>query len=241
VSEVRIGCSGFNYAHWKGTFYPEGLAQRTWFEYYCGFFDAVELNVTFYRMPLPKTYEKWYAETPGGFAFAVKGSRFITHVKRLLDPREPLERFFEGALRLQHKLKVVLWQLPPSFRLEIRRLEEFLENLKPYRVRNAFEFRNETWITDEVLAAMKRHNTTLCMADWPPFIDDLPVTADFIYLRRHGHEGSYATCYTQSELQALARRIGAHRKESKDVFVFFNNDASGYAPRNARELQAMLP
>lgn len=240
MSEVRIGCSGFNYAHWKGAFYPERLPQRRWFEFYCSVFDSVELNVTFYRVPLPKTYEKWRRETPEGFGFALKGSRFITHVKRLLDPREPLERFFEGALMLERKLKVVLWQMPPSFSVDPDRLGSFLEHLKPYGVRSAFEFRNETWLADDISSMMTRHGAALCMADWPRFIDDLPATADFVYFRRHGHGGNYATCYARGELQEDAARIRSHRQRGKDVFMFFNNDASGYAPRNARELREML-
>jgi len=142
MTELRIGCSGFNYRDWKGNFYPEYLPQKKWLEYYCTVFKTVELNVTFYRLPLVTTVEKWYAETPSDFAFSLKGSRFITHIKRLLDPEESLDLFFERAMLLKEKLKVVLWQFSPGFKIDLERLSRFLKLLENYPVRNTFEFRN---------------------------------------------------------------------------------------------------
>jgi uncharacterized protein YecE (DUF72 family) len=240
MSELRIGCSGFNYWQWKGNFYPPDLPQRKWLEHYCKVFNTVELNVTFYRLPLPGTFDKWYKETPDDFAFSLKGSRFISHIKRLSDVAEPLNLFFERALRLREKLKVVLWQFSPGFKIEIERLKKFLDLLKPHPVRNTLEFRHESWITDKTVDICKKRNVSICMADWPEFIDDLPVTSDFVYIRRHGEGGSYATDYSKAALKKDAKRIKKHLKDGKDVFIYFNNDAYGYAPKNAKELMEML-
>ncbi len=237
---VRIGCSGFNYPHWKGIFYPQGLPQNKWFQYYCTVFSTVELNVTFYRLPLPATFDKWYQETPPDFEFSLKGSRFITHIKKLLDPAEPLSLFFKSALQLKEKLKVVLWQFPPQFKINAARLIGFMRLLRDYPVRNTLEFRHESWITEDVINICKEHAVSLCMADWPEFIDDLPVTSDFIYIRRHGEGGGYDTCYSKAALKKDAKRINSYLKEGRDVFLYFNNDALGYAPQNAQELMELL-
>jgi uncharacterized protein YecE (DUF72 family) len=194
------------------------------------------LNVTFYRLPLAATFDKWYKETPSGFAFSLKGSRYISHVKRLLDPQKPVDLFFERALRLKEKLKVVLWQFSPGFKIDTGRLKIFLELLRKYNVKNTLEFRNESWLNDEVVNLCKRYDTSLCMADWPGFINDLPVTSDFVYIRRHGTGGNYNTDYSKTELKKDAKRIKNYLKEKKDVFIYFNNDAYGYAPKNAKEL-----
>jgi uncharacterized protein YecE (DUF72 family) len=240
MPEAHIGTSGFSYDHWRGAFYPEGLAKGKWFGYYCERFSTVELNVTFYRLPKEETFQKWRSETPDGFKFALKGSRFITHIKRLRDPAEPLKTFMERARILREKLAVILWQLPPNFKKDTERLKFFLKALKKYRRRNVFEFRNESWIDKEVISLIKEEGAGICMADWPPFIDKLPATADFAYIRRHGREGSYATRYTAEELKRDAQRIRKHLREKRDTFIYFNNDAMGYAARNALELKGML-
>jgi uncharacterized protein YecE (DUF72 family) len=237
---VRIGCSGFNYPHWGETFYPRKLPQRKWLWHYCSVFSSVELNVTFYRLPAMATCDKWYQETPHDFAFSLKGSRFITHLKRLLVTAESPDLFFNSALRLKEKLKVILWQLPPSFKVNTERLANFLRLLSDYPVRNTIEFRHESWITSDVIDICKEHNVGLCMADWPLFIDDLPITSDFVYIRRHGKSGRYDTCYSKAELKKDSIRIKDYLKDGKDVFIYFNNDANGYAPRNALELINLL-
>jgi uncharacterized protein YecE (DUF72 family) len=161
-------------------------------------------------------------------------------VKRLLAPEEPLKTFFARALRLQEKLRVVLWQFPPGFGINPARLKKFISLLKQYPVRNTLEFRNESWITDDIINLCRDRGISLCMADWPGFIDDLPVTADFVYMRRHGEGGSYSTDYPASVLRKDASRIRKYMKSGKDVYICFNNDAYGYAPKNARELMKML-
>lgn len=237
---AHVGCSGFSYDHWKGVFYPEGLPKSKWLGYYCGKFETVELNVTFYRLPLESTFRKWHEQTPADFLASVKGSRFITHVKKLKDPALPLKRFFERMAPLRDKTGVVLWQLPPAFRADAGRFVDFLGELKPYKARNAFEFRNESWVRDEaVLEALSEHGCALCMADWPEFLRDLPLTAGFVYIRRHGH-GTYGGSYTERELGEDAVRIKRYLEGGREVFIYFNNDAQGYAPKNALELARMV-
>lgn len=240
MASLRIGCSGFLYNHWKGNFYPEGLSKSHWLEYYCKKFSTVELNVTFYRLPEKETFLKWYSSTPDDFVFSLKGSRLITHVKRLKDCEEPIEAFFSRASLLKDKLGVILWQLPPGFEMDLGRLKHFLETIRPYLKRNTFEFRNRTWINKEVFNLLEKENVALCMADWPEFLDELPLTADFVYIRRHGEGGSYSTSYSIESLKEDARRIKAHLRQKKDVFIYFNNDAFGYAPRNAAQLTTLV-
>ncbi|HTP64184.1 MAG TPA: DUF72 domain-containing protein [Geobacteraceae bacterium] len=240
MPDLFIGCSGFTYPHWRGGFYPEKLPQARWFEYYCSIFTSVELNVTFYRLLKPSVFEHWRLKSPQGFSFSVKGSRFITHVKRLMDPEGPLERFFDGVLGLGGKLGVVLWQFPPGFGRETARLEHFLTALARYPVRNALEFRDESWCTEETYGLCRAAGAALCMADWPSFINDLPVTAPFVYIRRHGRGGSYATRYSIDELERDALRIRKYLETGLDVRIYFNNDAYAHAPENARELAGIL-
>lgn len=240
MAQVFIGCSGFNYNHWRGNFYPEKMPQRLWFSHYFSVFSTVELNVTFYRLPQISVFEHWREQTPSDFTFVLKGSRFITHIKRLKDVEEPLQRYFNGAAGLGDKLRVVLWQLAPNFSLDLEKLTSFLELLNRYKVRNAFEFRNESWFTDEVVKLCRVNNAAFCLADWPQYLYDLSPTADFIYLRRHGHGGDYAACYNEEELAMDADRIRAYLKDGRDVYIFFNNDALGFAPKNALRLMEML-
>ncbi|MEN6488373.1 MAG: DUF72 domain-containing protein [Smithella sp.] len=240
MKQLYIGCSGFSYDQWQGTFYPAGIPKTKWLAYYCTVFSSVELNVTFYRLPKQETFEKWHRQTPSNFSFAIKGSRFITHVKRLRDPAENLERFFAAALHLNDKLKIVLWQFPPSLSINTERLAKFLQLLAKYKLRNTLEFRNRSWLTEDVYYLCRKYNTSLCMADWPEFIDELPLTADFVYIRKHGRCGDYAGCYTQEELKRDAGRIRNYLREGRDVFIYFNNDAFGFAPQNAQELRQIL-
>lgn len=240
MANLYIGCSGFLYDHWKGIFYPEELPQKRWFEFYCSRFRSIELNVTFYKLPDKETFHKWYGETPEGFKICLKGSRFITHVKKLKASAEPLDVFLSRAVALKEKLGVILWQLPPRLKADTGRLSEFLEILRPYKVRSTFEFRDESWINKAVYSLLERENVSLCMADWPEFLKDLPITADFVYIRRHGEAGTYATSYTTTQLKADATRIRRYLKDKRDVYIYFNNDAFGYAPQNALELIELL-
>lgn len=240
MAELYIGCSGFSYRHWRGTFYPESLPTKNWYAHYRSVFSTVELNVTFYRTPRAEDFDKWYAESEPGFSFAVKGSRYITHLKRLLDTESALEHFFTPVLHLKEKLKMVLWQLPPEFRCEPGRFREFLRELANYPVRNVFEFRNESWLVPEIVALCREHRVGLCMADHPAFLDAPPVTAEFVYLRRHGAQGNYIGEYSQEEVARDAQRIRRYLADRLDVFIYYNNDAGGAAPRNALQLRSLL-
>ncbi len=240
MPQYRIGCSGFLYNTWKKVFYPEDLPQKKWLPFYMEKFDTVELNVTFYRLIKKEAFERWYRETPKEFCFSLKGSRFITHIKKLKDVEMPLSTFFNATAPLMEKLEVVLWQLPPNSKANLKSLEEFITALKSYPVRHVFEFRHESWINKRVIKLLSASNIAMCMADWPEFIDDLPLTADFVYIRRHGEGGSYATCYNTEQLKRDAKRIKDYMKEGKDVYIYFNNDASGYATKNALELKSIL-
>ena len=240
MAKLRIGCSGFLYDHWKGTFYPDDLPRNLWLDYYSKRFSTVELNVTFYRLPERETFSKWYLSTPKDFVFSLKGSRFITHVKKLKDCAEPVEAFFSRASVLKEKLGVILWQLPPTFNLDLERFKEFLDAVKPYGARNTFEFRNKTWLNKKIFTLFEKQNIALCTADHPDFLDDLPATADFVYTRRHGKGGGYATSYSTESLKEDAKFIKDHIRKKKDVFIYFNNDAHGYAPQNALELTTLF-
>lgn len=243
-----MGTSGFIYPHWGGgVFYPEGLPQRGWLEYYAERFDTVELNVTFYRLPTEGAFRSWYKRTPEGFAFALKGSRFITHIKRLKDCQAPLELYFDRARLLKEKLSVVLWQLPPRYKKDIQRLKTFIKSLKPYTTyRHAFEFRDASWMAEEVYELLREADMALCEADWPGMPQFAPgesITTGFVYLRHHGPGGEwglYSGCYSKAFLRKEAERIKALLKQGRSVYIYFNNDAEGWAVRNALELKEIL-
>ncbi len=242
-----VGTSGFTYKHWgNGTFYPKGLSPGKWLEFYAGRFNTVELNVTFYRLPAEDTFRSWRKRTPDTFRFAIKGSRFITHVKRLNDCREPLKLYFKRARFLKEKLSVVLWQLPPQFKKDTQRLSDFVRLLKRYKsVRHTFEFRDETWFNEDVYGLLHDADAALCMADWPRYkarTAKIPETASFVYLRRHGPAGGrpYTGCYQKEELQRDARKIRRWLAEGKDVYIYFNNDARGWAARNALDVRRLV-
>ena len=244
MPKLRIGCSGFLYDSWRGSFYPETLPQKKCLPFYVKKFNSVELNVTFYRLLKKEAFERWYKETPPQFSFSLKGSRFITHIKKLKDVDLPLITFFNTTSPLMEKLEVVLWQLPPNFVANMKSLGDFIEAVKVYLerypVRHAFEFRHKSWLNKKVFKLLSDSNIAVCMADWPEFIDELPVTADFVYIRRHGEAGSCSTNYSTEQLKKDAKRIKDYLSLGKDVYIFFNNDASGYATKNAMELRAML-
>ena len=240
MPKYRIGCSGFLYESWKGSFYPEDLPHKRWLSFYMRKFNSVELNVTFYRLLKKEAFERWYKETPPDFTFCLKGSRFISHVKKLKDVELPLATFFNATAPLLEKLDVILWQLPPNLKLNIKNLEDFVANLKKYNVRNVFEFRHKSWFSKKVIKLFSSANIAFCMSDWPAFINDLPVTANFVYIRRHGEGGNYSTNYSTEMLKQDAKRIKEYLKMGKDVYYYFNNDAFAFAPKNAIELNEIL-
>jgi uncharacterized protein YecE (DUF72 family) len=241
VKPVRIGCSGWNYDHWRhGVFYPERLPSRRWLEYYAVSFHTVEVNATFYRLPREPAVANWVAQTPADFIFAVKMSRYVTHVRRLRGLAESLALFYARIAPLvgSRKLGPVLWQLPANFRRDDARLAHALEQLPPGR--HCFEFRHESWFAGDVYELLRRHGVALVIGDSPqrPF-QALELTADWTFLRfHHGHRGRGGN-YSERELRAWAERIDGWRQQV-DVYAYFNNDWNGYAPRNARVLERLL-
>lgn len=241
-ARARVGTSGYVYPHWRGRFYPADLPVRAWVPFYAREFDTVELNNPFYRLPAAETFAAWRAAVPAGFVFAVKASRFLTHVRRLRDPREPLELLLARARALGEALGPVLFQLPPTFRLDLGRLDGFLAALARQRVvprlRAVLEVRHPSWLEDAALARLRDAGVALCLADWPDLAIRGPVTADFVYVRRHGASGFGA--YGARRLAADARAIRDWLRRGHDVYVYFNNDAQAYAVRDARALRALL-
>ena len=236
---IYVGTSGWNYPHWKKVFYPQGLPQSKWLKHYVESFNCVELNVTFYRLVKKQTFENWRRNTPEDFCFIAKGSRFITHIKRLNNVKQPLELFVGNAKGLKEKLALVLWQLPPSFKKDVKRLQIFLKLLKKTKLRHSFEFRNDTWFDKEVYDLLKDYNSCLCIAHSPRFPCQRIVTADFLYLRFHGGQTLYSSNYSDKELKEWAK-FAREYKRSKDIFSFFNNDAKGFAVKNALRFRELL-
>ncbi len=240
---LRIGCSGWNYAHWRnGVFYPPRCPQRNWLRFYARQFGTVELNTTFYRLPQRSSVERWVDETPNGFTFAVKVSRYLTHVKRLSDLPEHLALLYDRIDPLLHspKLGPLLWQLPPTFRLDVDRLATALEQL-PRGQRHAFEFRHPSWFCDETYVLLREHGVALVIADRPQVneFQTHELTADFTFVRFHSGTRGRNGNYSHAELQEWRDRLEGWAREG-DVYAYFNNDWEGYAIENARYLQGLL-
>jgi uncharacterized protein YecE (DUF72 family) len=208
-------------------------------EWYAREFHAVEINNSFYRLPEEKTFEQWRKTVPPGFLFAVKASRFLTHIKRLKDPEDSIKLFFSRAKYLGPRLGPILFQLPPRWRADIGRLSTFLELLPP-KHRYVIEFRDESWYTEEIRELLRLHNVALCLHDWRSADWARELTADFTYIRFHGTTGRYAGNYPDHMLQHWAEEIKSWRNRLSSVFAFFNNDVGGHAIRNAKTLRTML-
>ena len=243
MPKIFIGTSGYIYPHWEGIFYPENWPKTKKLEYYCQYFDTVELNNTFYRLPGEKAFEGWYKRTPKNFIFAVKVSRFITHVKKLVDCKEPWRIFLKRALILREKLGPLLFQFPPFLKADSKKLKDFGKIVlkeAPKVLRFAFEFRNESWCNEKIYQILKRFNFAWVVVDSPSWPKVYQVTADFVYVRMHGSKILFGSKYTKKELENLAKKIKEWKKQNLDVYVYFNNDAHGYAIENAKELLKIL-
>jgi len=239
MPEYYIGTSGWHYEDWRGFFYPDNLPKAKWLEFYARYFPTVELNNSFYRLPSEKAFINWREVAPEGFIFAVKASRFITHVKRLKDVQEPLQNFLRRADLMGDKLGPLLFQLPPNMKRNDDRLESFLTIL-PGRYRRVFEFRHESWFDDEVFKILRSYNAGWCVYDMPDLTSPMVSTSDFGYVRFHGSDGLYSSSYTDKELSVWSNRIANLRKGLKTVYIYFNNDIAGYALDNARTLRRLL-
>lgn len=237
MGRLHIGTSGFVYRDWRGLLYPERLPAARWLPRYAERFSTVELNATFYRLPSIEAVERWRATTPKGFVFAAKGSRYLTHMKRLTDVAQGLGRYFERIAPLREKLAVVLWQLPPQMnRPDPERLDAFLR-AAPGQVRHAFEFRDAAWYVDEVCAVLDAHRAAFVEHDLVP-LDPPRATGGFRYLRFHGTTGKYQGRYGAERLAPLAESL-VRWKRRGDVFAYFNNDRHGHALFDATALQAL--
>jgi len=236
MSKLFIGTSGWVYSHWKEIFYPKNLSSKNRLKYFSKFFKTTEVNYSFYHLPRESTYRKWYLETPEDFLFAVKVSRFITHIKRLKGVREAWKQFLENALNLKEKLGPILFQFPPSFKAtpeNIKRVKDFLQtttNYQPpttnYKLRYAFEFRHKSWCEEKIYKILKKYNIAWVIADSSRYPRADVVTTDFVYVRLHGPAALFASKYSKEQLKTLAQKIKKWQKTC-DVFVYFNNDFHG--------------
>ena len=234
---IHLGTSGYAYDHWRSIFYPKGLPTRRWLEHYARIFSTVELNATFYRLPTASAVDGWREGTPRGFRFAAKGSRYLTHMKRLKDPGAGIERYFDLILGLGKKLSVVLWQLPPQMNhADPDRLAAFLDKLPRKGLRHAVEFRSDAWYTGAVCDVLDDYGAAFCehdlVAAGPP-----RLTGGFRYLRFHGATGKYAGRYGKRGLKAFAADL---LRWPADAYVYFNNDRFGHAIRDALDMGELL-
>jgi uncharacterized protein YecE (DUF72 family) len=240
----RVGCSGWNYKAWRGPFYPTSLAAARWLKFYASRFDTVEINNTFYRLPERSTFAAWRQQVPPGFLFAVKASRFLTHMKRLRDPEEPLARLFSRASALGLRLGPVLYQLPGNFLIDVPRLDAFLQALPRFaggrRTRHVMEFRHPSWYVAEVHQLLRAHGVALCLHDKHGSEIDHPMDGPFVYVRFHGTSGRYHGSYSSRALQRWARRLAEQLHEGRQVFAYFNNDPAAVAVENATTLSSAL-
>ncbi|HVV99982.1 MAG TPA: DUF72 domain-containing protein [Planctomycetaceae bacterium] len=233
--DIRIGTSGWVYPHWKEIFYPADLPESKWFAHYASVFDTVEINNTFYHLPSPETFDGWREQAPPGFVYAVKANRFLTHMKKLKDPQEPLKRMLSAVGRLKSRLGPILYHLPPHWKPNLERLREFCEAL-PKKLTHVFEFRDPAWLVEETFTLLREFGMNLCLHDAVP---DHPrqVTGPAIYVRFHGHvpEGNY----THEQLRRWSEWFEEHRRDHV-TYVYFNNDLGGHAFRNAQSLRELL-
>ena len=235
---ARVGCSGWQYQHWRGVFYPAGLPQSAWLEYYAERFDTVEINNTFYRLPEASAFREWRRRAPARFTYAVKASRFLTHMKKLKDPEEPIARFFGRARELGPAFGPVLFQLPPRWPVNIDRLNAFLQAL-PRRRRLAIEFRDASWYSPAVFALLKKYRVALCLHDMPGSASERRVTGPFVYVRFHGSHSlqKYSGTYSDAALDGWAEWLAGCLKSGRPVYAYFNNDVGGHAPKDAVRLR----
>ncbi|MGH9163270.1 MAG: DUF72 domain-containing protein [Vicinamibacteraceae bacterium] len=249
AGRLFVGCSGWEYKQWRGVFYPNDVARRRWLAYYASQFDTVEINSSFYRLPSVSSLRSWHDETPDSFRFALKASRYLTHFKRLMAPEEPLQRLFERARTLGPKLGPVLYQLPPRWSMNLDRVTTLLEALPPalpvargrsVGLRHAIEFRDESWYVDEVLERLEARGVALCLHDMSGSESGKRLVGPFVYLRFHGADARYTGGYGSRRLRVWADWLAEARRSGRDVYVYFNNDIGGHAPRDALTLRRLL-
>lgn len=235
--QIHIGTSGWVYPHWTGVFYPSELPSDEKLTFYSQHFSTVEINSSFYHLPREMTFVNWAKKVPEDFIFAVKGSSFITHRKRLIDVEEPVRTFLERAKFLGKKLGPILWQMPPSLKYNKKRMEKFFQLLLR-KFKYAIEVRHPSFLNKEFFELLKKYQIAFCMADTPRFPYAEEITGDFIYLRLHGHEELYASKYSEKQLKDYATKFLKWQKAGvKEIFCYFDNDFQGFAVKNALQLK----
>jgi uncharacterized protein YecE (DUF72 family) len=236
---VRVGCSGWQYRHWRGRFYPRGLPSDRWLEFYAQAFDTVELNNSFYRLPDGEQFDAWRKRLPSAFVMAVKASRYLTHNRKLREPEEPLHRLWSRAARLGDRLGPMLFQLPPRWNRNVERLGEFVARL-PARRLHAIEFRDPSWYDPSVYAVLDDGRVSLCLHDMPGSASPMSPVGPFVYVRFHGAGARYAGGYSPQRMTAWAERLARWAHDGVGGYVYFNNDAAGHAIRDALRLRNLL-
>lgn len=236
-----IGTSGWNYKNWKEDFY-QGVPQKNWLAHYASRFNSVEVNATFYRQLKPETYEKWLAHTPQSFSFVLKGTRYVTHIKRLKDPGESILKQRENTSPLQPRLAALLWQLPANLEKDVNKLKGFAGALAENwpEARHVIEFRNSSWFSQEVAAILQEHGLGNCLSDAPHWPMWEKIISGLAYVRLHGDTELYRSEYTEEQLAGWASKARQWLSQGCAVFFFFDNTDSNHAPKNALRLREML-
>jgi uncharacterized protein YecE (DUF72 family) len=239
LSAIYIGTSGWHYKHWKGLFYPAGMQQQDYLAYYLNFYQTVEINNSFYRLPTPETFASWRQAVPEDFVFSVKASRFITHMKKLKDPQASLSNFIQNVTALEEKLGPILFQLPPRWHCDVARLRQFLQALPPGLL-YTFEFRDHTWYQEPVYELLRQYNAAFCIYDLEQHLSPVIVTTNFVYIRLHGPVGKYDGRYSDEVLNGWATAARRWATEDKTVYIYFDNDIGGHAVVDSQRLTAMV-
>ncbi|MDF2477343.1 MAG: hypothetical protein K0S24_2826 [Sphingobacterium sp.] len=238
-AKIYIGTSGWHYKHWKGTFYPAELKNDNQLRYFSDIFPTVEINNSFYRLPTDDMFINWHKQVPKDFIFAVKASRFITHLKKLHVDHDTIDQFMQRAAHLKEKLGPILFQLPPRWHVNTERLHDFLVKL-PTDHRFVFEFRDFSWNIPEVYKLLEHYNCAYCIYDLAGYQSPVIITADFVYIRLHGPGDKYQGSYTKNILISWAEKCTKWQDEGKDIYFYFDNDQNGYAPHNGQTLMKIL-
>jgi uncharacterized protein YecE (DUF72 family) len=233
--EIYIGCSGWSYRHWRGRFYPEAQTPNKWFEFYAEVFNSVEVNNTFYRLPDVRTFRAWRAQAPRGFLYAVKASRYLTHQKKLKDAKAPLKKLLNRAQYLEEHLGPILYQLPSRWRLDKERLESFID-LLPEDLIHVFEFRDQSWMVEEIFQLLEERGVSFCVHDMSGLDVPRRTVGAVTYVRFHGTGKKYQGSYREPMLRGWGNWMEKQVRRGKDLYVYFNNDAEGHAVRDAQRL-----
>ena len=239
AAPIRVGCSGWNYKHWREIFYPKGPPVSRWFAFYAEHFDTVEINNSFYMLPKAETFAKWRDQAPPGFCYAVKANRYLTQAKKLKDCEEPIARMMSAVRHLGDRLGPMLYQLPPSLKINLERLESFLQ-LLPTDVVNVFEFREKSWYVPETLALLDRHGASFCVHDMHGSTSERIAVGPAAYVRFHGGEGKYWGRYSDERLLDWADWMIGQADAGRPVWAYFNNDIHGHALDDAQTLMGMI-